>query len=66
MQIKINGKIADVPENNTLMDLITLKKLNPSAIVVEHNRTIVPAPEWPATVLQLDDAVEILTFVGGG
>jgi len=66
VQIKINGKTTDVPENHTLLDLITLENLNLSAIVVEHNRTIVPAPEWPAIVLQPDDAVEILTFVGGG
>jgi len=66
LQLRINGKATDVSANQTLLDLITLKNLNQSAIVVEHNRTIVPAPEWPTIVLQPDDAVEILTFVGGG
>jgi len=66
LQIKINGKIAVISESNTLMDLVAQKKLNAAAIIVEHNLKIIPPSEWPATVLQPDDAIEILTFVGGG
>ena len=66
MKLKINGKDVSVSPNKTLSELLAEKGLHPDKIVVEHNLKIVPKEEWPKTMLSEDDAVEIVSFVGGG
>jgi len=66
LQIIINGKQATSSEGSTLADLVAQKKLNVATIIVEHNARIVPQSEWPEILLRPEDAVEILSFVGGG
>ncbi len=66
LQLIVNGKEANLPEGSTLADLVVQKKLNVATIIVEHNTRIVPQSEWPKILLRPEDAVEILSFVGGG
>jgi thiazole synthase len=40
--------------------------LDPQAVVVEHNRTIVRRPLLGATPVASGDQIEIVHFVGGG
>ena len=66
MKLKINGKDVSVSPKKTLSELLAEKGLYPEKIVVEHNLKIVPKEEWSKTVLGDNDAVEIVSFVGGG
>ncbi|MFA6320240.1 MAG: sulfur carrier protein ThiS [Candidatus Omnitrophota bacterium] len=66
MNIKINGKEETVSGIKTILELINDKKLIPEHIVVEQNFKIVPKEEWARTVLNEDDKIEIVSFVGGG
>jgi thiamine biosynthesis protein ThiS len=66
MNIQLNGKPATVAAAVTVGDLVRKKDLDPSAVVVEHNRTILTATDLDRTPLKEDDVLEILTFVGGG
>ncbi len=66
MIIKINGKNEDVGKVNTIERLVSDKKLSADKIVVEHNLRIVPKEEWPGAVLNDNDNIEIVSFVGGG
>ena len=66
MIIKINGKNEAIERKLNLSDLVMSKNLSPEAIVVEHNRRIVPKEEWPTVALEENDTIEIVSFVGGG
>lgn len=66
MRIRINGKDQEVTEARTIKDLVEMKGLDASKIVIEHNHNIVPGEDIAGIMLSENDAVEILSFVGGG
>ena len=66
MQLIINGKQEKISTGATLLQLIEAKQLDPSRVVAELNREIVPGEEFPTTELQEGDRLELLQFVGGG
>ena len=66
MQITINGEGVEVPQGISLLACLELRELNPTVVVVERNRAIVPADGFSTTLLEEGDILEILHFVGGG
>lgn len=66
MIITVNGQKTTVNDGITLYDFLKLKGLDLQKMVVEHNYRIVKTEEWPNIVLQENDNLEILKFVGGG
>lgn len=66
MLIKLNGKPEEVKVNSNLSELILAKGIRAENVVIEHNLRIVPQREWLNTPLQENDAIEIVSFAGGG
>jgi thiamine biosynthesis protein ThiS len=66
MQIRINGTPAAIEETVNLEQLIIGKGLLPERVVVELNLRIIPRSQWRTVLLNDDDAIEIISFVGGG
>ncbi len=66
MQIKINGKDEHIETSADIAGFVQHKGLVAGKIVVEHNGRIVPHEEWAQVALQEGDALEIVSFVGGG
>ncbi|WP_306460414.1 sulfur carrier protein ThiS [Desulfonatronum sp. SC1] len=66
MQVIINGKPEEVSTGVTLLELIETRILDPSRVVAELNREIVPGDRFANTVLSEGDRLELLQFVGGG
>jgi len=66
LTLTINGDDRRVPGPTTLAGLLEHLELDPRAVVVEHNRTIVRRPSLGVTPLAEGDQVEIVHFVGGG
>nr|MBU1328013.1 sulfur carrier protein ThiS [Candidatus Omnitrophota bacterium] len=66
MIVKINGKDETVEKKLNLAELVAVKKLSPEKIVMEYNLRIVPKDEWRDVILQENDHIEIISFVGGG
>ncbi len=64
--IKVNGRNEIVEESMTVSGLIAARGLSPDRIVLEHNLRVVPKEEWPRIILNENDSVEILNFMGGG
>lgn len=50
----------------TVADLVQELALDIRQIAVEHNRTILARPNYASTPLRDGDAVEIVSFIGGG
>ena len=65
MRILVNGQPRDVAETATVNDLLAESKLTAKQVAVEVNRRLRRAGDY-GRPLQEGDAVEIVTFVGGG
>jgi sulfur carrier protein len=65
MQIKINGKLEDVPEM-TVLDLLKSKDVEPRMVAVEVNSEMVEKEDYGTIRLKDGDKVEFLYFMGGG
>lgn len=50
----------------TLEDLVLELSLAPQRVAIELNGKVVRRDEWAQTMLNDDDRVEIVHFVGGG
>ncbi len=66
MRITVNGKVEEFPEGIGIHGILDDFKIRPEGIVVELNSTIIRKNEWQNAVLQNNDAVELISFVGGG
>ena len=66
MQIEVNGEPRDVLASITLKELIRHLALVPERLAIELNQQVVRRADWPETVLNEGDRVEIVHFVGGG
>ena len=66
MHIQVNGEKREVSLKLSLHDLIKELNLSPDRIAIELNQIVVRRADWPMTVLEEDDRVEIVHFVGGG
>ena len=65
MTLTVNGQPQEVPQGSTLRDLLGVLKLSPDKVAVEVNKRLVRTAQYDR-VLAAGDAVEIVTFVGGG
>jgi len=66
LHIKVNGEELEVSLHFSLQALINHLNLAPERIAIELNQNVVRRSDWPATLLEEDDRVEIVHFVGGG
>jgi len=65
MRVYVNGEMVEVAVSS-LAELITQLELPAARIAVELNREVVRRNDWSGTMLNEDDRVEIVHFVGGG
>lgn len=63
--LKINGKEIDAAGKTVLLYLSDAG-FEPDKVAVERNGCIVPKTQYGETILANGDAVEIVSFVGGG
>jgi thiamine biosynthesis protein ThiS len=66
MLVTVNGTARELPEGATVRDLLDRLEARAEAIAVERNRVLVRRRDFETTRLEAGDAVEIVTFVGGG
>ena len=67
MLIKLNGKPMDIAAAGpTVGSLLRSKELSPGKVIVELNGKWLKPELWETTPISEGDAVEILSFVGGG
>ena len=66
MNITINGKSHPLTSAKNLSDIVNTFCKQSKHVITELNGTIVPSDQWVKTNLQDGDALELVTFVGGG
>lgn len=66
MNIMVNGNLREVGERATLHTLLCDLDLAKERLAVEHNGEIINRESYALVVLQEEDHLEIVRFVGGG
>lgn len=66
MQVIINGKKAEMPEQISLQKIMEERKMTGGKAVAELNEEIIEQSVWSKTILKDNDNLEIVTFMGGG
>ena len=66
MNIIINGKSQQVTSTKNLSDIVSTFCKQSKHVLTELNGRIVPSDQWTQTNLKDGDALEMVTFVGGG
>lgn len=65
MKVTLNGEPRDMPDGTTIHSLLAELKLTPDKVAIELNRRLVRSDQYD-TPLKDGDAIEVVTFVGGG
>lgn len=63
--VKINGEEKEIACKN-LLEYLKETGFEPERVVVERNLDIIPKDELGNTIIQDEDVIEVLRFVGGG
>ena len=66
MHVTINGRKETLTGQVSLLDFIKEKGLNKDKIVIEKNSEIIDKENLSTTLINKDDTIEIVAFVGGG
>jgi sulfur carrier protein len=66
ISLQINGKRVVLDHSTRLLDYLDQLGVNPRAVAVEHNGTIIERAAFDAATLEDGDTVEIVRMVGGG
>ncbi|MEK6743990.1 MAG: sulfur carrier protein ThiS [Nitrospirota bacterium] len=66
MTIILNGKKKDVPDGITVIGLLGHLNIQHQRVAVERNGEIVKKADYAVTVLKDGDALEVVSFMGGG
>jgi len=66
VRIVVNGMLREVDERATVAELLSQLRIQSKQVAVEINRELVPRGRHSIHVLRDNDAVEIVTLVGGG
>ena len=64
--IKINGENKFFPQSISILKLLETLNINSSRVVIELNKNIISKSTFQDTILNENDELEIVTFVGGG
>ncbi|MDY0189542.1 MAG: sulfur carrier protein ThiS [Desulfuromonas sp.] len=66
MQIIVNSKPIEVAVNCTISALVEQLNLDIKRIAIEYNREILSPEQFHTTIMNDNDCIEIVNFVGGG
>lgn len=66
MHIQLNGERHELPDGQSVADLLQRLDLTGRRLAVELNRDIVPRSQHATTVLVEGDQIEVVHAIGGG
>ena len=66
MQVKINGAVDEIPDNSSIRDLLTARKLSGDTVIIALNDEIIKREQWESWKLNSNDRLDIIRIMGGG
>lgn len=64
--VYLNGKQVEYTQDISVKDFLESQGYNIARIAVELNEEILPKAQYENTILQQEDKLEVVHFVGGG
>ncbi|WP_404332122.1 sulfur carrier protein ThiS [Mesobacillus maritimus] len=64
--MKVNGNLVELEKQQSLYEFLMGKSFKLTMIAVERNGEIVPKANYKEVLLEEEDTLEIVQFVGGG
>ena len=65
-KIQLNGDSFEINKGTNLNELLTKLKIEKNKVAIEVNGEIVEKKKYPSLILNGNDKVEIVHFIGGG
>ena len=65
-KIQLNGDTYDINKGTNLSELLNKLKIQKNKVAIEVNGKIIERNKYPDQILNSDDRVEIVHFIGGG
>ena len=65
-KIQLNGDPYEIDTGTNLNELLNKLKIQKNKVAIEVNGEIVEKNKYPELILNKDDKVEIVHFIGGG
>ena len=65
-KIQLNGDSYEINGGSNLNELLKKLKIEKSKVAIEVNGEIIQKDKYPNLILNEDDKVEIVHFIGGG
>ena len=65
-KIQLNGDLYEISDGTNLNELLNNLKIQKNKVAIEVNGEIVEKKKYPNLILNTDDKVEIVQFIGGG
>ena len=65
-KIQLNGNPYEINTETNLNQLLNKLKIQKNKVAIELNGVIVEKNKYPKVILNKDDKVEIVHFIGGG
>ena len=65
-KIQLNGDPYEINDDTNLNELLNKLKIQKNKVAIEVNGKIVEKNKYPNLILNKDDKVEIVQFIGGG
>ena len=65
-KIQLNGDLYEINNDTNLEELLNKLKIQKNKVAIEVNGEIVEKNKYPNLILNKDDKVEIVHFIGGG
>jgi len=62
----VNGKDENIPADTSIKKYLDSLGVNPALVAVEINDNVVERKDFEKTIIQSNDRVEYLFFMGGG
>jgi sulfur carrier protein len=66
MKLQLNGKLQEVPQSESLLELLGVLHLPATTVLIERNGHPVPRTEFATTRITEGDSLEIVRMVAGG
>ena len=65
-KIQLNGDVYEINDGTNLNELLNKLKIQKNKVAIEVNGEIDEKNKYPNLILNKDDKVEIVQFIGGG
>jgi sulfur carrier protein len=65
-KIQLNGDLYEINSGTNLNELLNKLKIQKNKVAIEVNGEIVEKDKYPNLILNKNDKVEIVHFIGGG